>query len=274
MSVTRKLETNGAMTLQSTGILSLTASTSYVLANDLHLDTALGLSYGGLGTACANTSEARTALGLAIGTNVQAYDAQLSTLAALTSVATLEDIAALAPTVTGNVIAWNNATGHYVDQAPTVADTSVTAAKLGSDVAGNGLGGGNGSALTFGTLSGVSTTNATPTVVATLSPTTGTVTMFNVYIMGAGSRLVKGDESASFYLQLVYSKSDAGVLSEVTTQIDVVKRTDATMTVSIAINTTPNPDVIEISVTGKAATNITWTARVVETASVSPAVPV
>ena len=75
--------------------------TTYVLKSsgninlsNLVLDAPLGFASGGLGTSCANASAARTALGVAIGSDVQAYDSKLSTLAGLSG-------------DNGKVVGWN-----------------------------------------------------------------------------------------------------------------------------------------------------------------------
>jgi hypothetical protein len=82
MSVTRLLETSEKMTLKCVGDLVLD-TTTFVSAPALHLTaTALALEYGGTGA--TSDSAARAALGLEIGTDVQAYDVQLANIAALT----------------------------------------------------------------------------------------------------------------------------------------------------------------------------------------------
>ena len=127
--VTRKIETPSQMILKCTGSLTLTAQGSHVSANALQL-SATPLSVGDGGTGSRNAAAARTALGLEIGTNVQAYGAQLDELAALTSVAKLQDIANLTGITTGHVISWDGANFVTSAQETTVADGAVTTAKL------------------------------------------------------------------------------------------------------------------------------------------------
>ena len=83
MSYSRKLETSGALSLVSNdGQINLNADT-HVYANELQLGVPLAFAQGGLGSACADAGEARTALGLAIGSDIQAYSASLSDIAGL-----------------------------------------------------------------------------------------------------------------------------------------------------------------------------------------------
>jgi len=84
--------------------------------DDLVLTTALPVAQGGTGA--TSTGAARTALGVGIGTNVQAYDAQL------------DDIAALAVT-DGNIIVGDGST--WVAESGSAARTSLGLA-IGSDV--------------------------------------------------------------------------------------------------------------------------------------------
>lgn len=72
------------VTLASSVVNSSLTSLGVITAGTWQGST-IGLAYGGTGSTSA--SDARTNLGLAIGTNVQAYDTELSALAGLTSAA-------------------------------------------------------------------------------------------------------------------------------------------------------------------------------------------
>jgi len=72
-------------TALGTGVVSSSLTSVGTISGGTWQGTAIALAYGGTGAATA--SGARTNLGLAIGTNVQAYDADLAALAGVTSAA-------------------------------------------------------------------------------------------------------------------------------------------------------------------------------------------
>lgn len=78
---------NGTSVLSSdtlgSGIVNSSLTSLGTITSGTWNATAVGLSYGGTGATTA--SQARTNLGLAIGTDVQAYDAELAALAGITS---------------------------------------------------------------------------------------------------------------------------------------------------------------------------------------------
>lgn len=77
----------GSAVLSNTTLASSVVTSSLTsvgtIATGVWQGTAVGVAYGGTGSTTA--SDARTALGLAIGSNVQAYSAQLAALAANTA---------------------------------------------------------------------------------------------------------------------------------------------------------------------------------------------
>lgn len=133
MSFSRRLETSGPMKFVSNGILDLEGSGSYVKANELQLTTKLAIAQGGHGASTA--TQARSNLGLAIGSDVQAYSSKLN------------DISGLTPS-TGHFIKWDGTnfvsgagvnfdadetTLQEVDNVFSVKDAGITAAKLASN---------------------------------------------------------------------------------------------------------------------------------------------
>ena len=78
---------DGAVVLSKTGLGSTVVSSSLTsvgtITSGVWSGTDIGVAHGGTGA--SNASSARTNLGLAIGTNVQAYDAQLDELATMSA---------------------------------------------------------------------------------------------------------------------------------------------------------------------------------------------
>ena len=70
-------------TTLASSVVTSSLTTVGTIGTGVWQGTAVAIAYGGTGS--ANASEARTALGLAIGSNVQAYSAQLAALAANTA---------------------------------------------------------------------------------------------------------------------------------------------------------------------------------------------
>lgn len=99
------------------------------------------------GTASTTAADARTALGLAIGTNVQAYDPELQALAGISTngiLARTGSGTAAARTITaGTAISVSNGDG--VSGNPTITNTGVTSAVAGSGISVSGATG----AVTF-----------------------------------------------------------------------------------------------------------------------------
>jgi hypothetical protein len=101
MSFSRQIKSGGSIKIKSAGILDLEADGSYCKMNSLQLTSPLAVLQGGHG---ATTAEgARSALGLAIGSNVQAYHAKLA------------DVAGLAPS-SGQYVKWNGS--NFVADTP------------------------------------------------------------------------------------------------------------------------------------------------------------
>ncbi|MEG3144209.1 hypothetical protein U1839_06040 [Sphingomonas sp. RT2P30] len=134
------------------------------------LTTALPLTEGG--TAATSASAARTSLGLAIGANVQAWDADLDAIAALTGT---------------NTIYYRSAANAW---SPVTIGTNLTFS-AGTLAATGGGGSGTVTSVSVATANGVSGTVATSTTTPAITLTLGAITPSSVAATGtvAGSNL-------------------------------------------------------------------------------------
>jgi hypothetical protein len=309
---TKKIVSSGAVQIASgSGAIDLSAN-SYVSANELRPSTALAVAYGGSGATTA--SNARTNLGLAIGSDVQAYSAKLS------------DIAGLAPS-NNDYIKWDGSNfvsssipsgvNYNADEVTLtetggdtfsiknggvgttqLASTSVTASKLGIDVAGSGLSGGNGSALAIDNavvvvasgavdqlLTGVKTFSAQPVLQAgqkdqesgqsgysikkqyELQSTDDTqFSLATIAIPTDSSMHIEAeialcsDDVLNVASFKVYGlvKNVAGTCSSLQLNDEIVYKSDAGFACVLDVNTTN----ARIRCTGKANTNLRWVANV------------
>jgi hypothetical protein len=189
--------------------------------------TAIGLAYGGTGSTTA--SGARTALGLAIGTDVQAYDSDLSAVAGLSSaglIARTGSGTAAARTVSaGTGIAVTNGDG--VAGNPSIAVDSTVYRSGGTDVAvadgGTGSSTASGARSNLGLAIGsdVQAYDAQLAALAATSPSSGSLhwwssaTVANVLSIGAEGSVLTVSSGAPIWKTLAIA---VGISS---TQIDL-----------------------------------------------------
>ncbi len=150
---TGKLIQNSSATLSDAGALSV---------GSLTLGTALPVTSGGTGA--ANASDARTNLGLAIGVNVQAYSATLTTLASLTPTADY--------VIVGNGSVWTSAQLQHT-QLSSASLAWTASGHTGPDGSLGGWAGGVPVTVPIGSSGGVQAWSANLDTIAGLAKTSG-----------------------------------------------------------------------------------------------------
>ena len=115
---------NPTITIASTYAGQATITTVGTITSGTWTGTAVAVANGGTGSTSA--SDARTALGLAIGTNVQAYDADLSA------------IAALADPNNDRILFWDDSAGAYAyltaGTGLTITDTTINGSATPAEI--------------------------------------------------------------------------------------------------------------------------------------------
>ena len=112
------------------GTLTIDSSGNIVTAATLNLTNQLAIAYGG--TAATNSTDARSNLGLAIGTDVQAYDAELAAIAGLTSAADL--LPYFTGSGTATTASLTSFTRSLIDDANSATARTTLGLAIGTDV--------------------------------------------------------------------------------------------------------------------------------------------
>jgi hypothetical protein len=211
----------------------------------------------------ADATTARTTLGVAIGTNVQAYDADLAA------------IAALSPTA-DNFIVGNGTT--WILETPAQARTSLGATTVGSNLVTLA----NPSAITFPRLNAdntVSTLDAATfrtAIGAGTSSTTGTVTSVAALTLGTtgtdvSSTVANGTTTPVITLQIpTASASNRGALS--TTDWSTFNGKQAALVSGTNIKTVNSTSLLGSGNVSVGVTSVTGTAPVVSSGGATPAI--